>query len=346
MSTHRCQRVRIVETGWDTDLAVEMGPDEPPVPEGDEVVVAIEACGVCFRDLIDREGRIPFIQTPVVPGHEGVGHVIAVGPDVRDFAVGDRVASMHRNACGQCRACRSGNTSLCESAAFVLGLMADGAYARFLRVPESGLFRVPVELPAPEAAVLHCTFGTAWRSMVTVGGLTEGERVVVTGANGGVGSAAVQIAARFASEVVAVVRSEGHEDFLRQLGATRVLVSPDLAFHREPGMGGFDLVIDNVGSPTFNASLRSLGVGGRLCAVGNVVPDRTDLNVGLVIVMGLKILGAGGATRSDMEALLAEHARRPFEVAIDRTLPLSRADAAQRLVKAGGLEGRVVVVPD
>lgn len=345
MSEECCQRVRIVETGWEDDLAPEMGVDAQPSPEADEVIVKIEAAGVCFRDLIDREGRIPFIQTPIVPGHEGVGRVVAVGPDVSEWKVGDRVASMHRNACGECGACKTGNTSLCESAAFVLGLLADGTYARFLKMPESGLFAVPEDMPAAEAAVMHCTFGTAWRSMVTVGGLSKGERVIVTGANGGVGSAGVQIAARFANEVVAIVRTEGHEEFLKGLGATRVVVSPDSDFHRLDDLGGFDLVLDNVGAPTFNASLRCLGVGGRYAAVGNVTAERASLNVGLVIVMGLKIAGAGGATRADMKALFAEHARRPFDVAVDREMKLEQADEAQRILRKGGLEGRIVLIP-
>ncbi len=345
MSDECCQRVKIVTTGWEDDLAVELGVDEIPTPEGDEVVVKIEAAGVCFRDLIDREGRIPFIQTPIVPGHEGAGRVVAVGPDVKDWSLGERVASMHRNACGQCGACEAGNTSLCEAAACVLGLLADGTYARFLKMPESGLFAVPDGLPAAKAAVMHCTFGTAWRSMVTVGGLKKGERVIVTGANGGVGTAGVQVAARFAQEVVAVVREEGHEEFLKGLGATRVVVSPESDFHKLNDLGGFDLVLDNVGAPTFNASLRCLGVGGRYAAVGNVTTDRASLNVGLVIVMGLKIAGAGGATRSDMAAVFEEHAKRPFDVAIDREMKLESADEAQRLVKKGGLEGRIVLIP-
>lgn len=344
MSTAPCRAARLDEIGWDRDLSLDFGPDEPASPIGEEVLVRVEACGVCFRDLIDREGRIPFIRTPIVPGHEVCGRVAAVGPEVRDWKVGDRVGTMHRDACGLCPACRTGNTSLCVAAAHVLGLMADGGYARFVTMPESGLFALPDGMSAAEAAVMHCTFGTAWRSMVTVGGLSKGERVLVTGANGGVGSAAVQIAARFASEVVAVVRSAEHVAFVESLGATRVVVSADGQFHKA-GLPPIDLAIENVGSACFNASLRSLTVGGRLAIVGNVDAARVELNLGLLVVKGLKVLGAGGATRGDMAALFAEHARQPFRVAIDRAWPLERADEAQRTVKLGGLHGRIVLIP-
>lgn len=336
-------RVRIVTTGFEHPLEVVRGEDELPIPEGDQVVVAVEACGVCYRDLIDRAGRIPFIQTPIVPGHEAVGRVIATGPDAHELGVGDRVASMHRNACGECEACLAGHTSLCTTAAYVLGLLVDGGYAKHLVMPQSGLYRMPEDIPASGAAVLHCTFGSSWRALVTVGGLAKGERVLITGANGGLGSAAVQIAARFTDDVIAVVRDASHTDWLKSLGASRVIVDTDGSFHRQ--VSGVSIALECVGSPTFNACLRSLAVGGRLAVVGNVVEKRTELNVGYIVVHALKILGPGGATRADMEAVLAAHREKPFQVPIHKEFPLEAADEAQAMTLRGGLRGRVVVVP-
>jgi NADPH:quinone reductase-like Zn-dependent oxidoreductase len=224
----------------------------------------------------------------------------------------------------------------------VFGLLEDGTYGRHLVAPESALYRVPEELSVGLAATLHCTFGTAWRSLVTVGGLRKEERVLITGANGGVGMAAVQVAARFASEVVAVVRDGRHVSRLRELGASQVVVSPDNDFHRG-SVVGIDLALDCVGTPTFHPALKTLRVGGRIAVVGNVTVDRAQLNLGLLIVLGLKVLGAGGATRADMSSVLAAHRERPFLAAIDRILSLEQADEAQRLVRAGGLSGRVVL---
>ncbi len=345
MSPPRCQSIRLNGTGWDQPLETVHGPEVAVAPRGNRVCVALEASGVCHRDLIDREGRIPFMRLPVVPGHEGVGRVVAVGPEVTEWEVGDRVATLHRDACGTCGACRAGDTSLCPLATFVLGLLADGTYARRLVVPQSALYGVPSGMPAELAAPLHCTFGTAWRSLITVGRLQAGERVLVTGANGGVGMAAVQVAARLASEVIAVVRDPGHVESLMGLGATEVVVSPDNDFHRGPVVG-IDLALDCVGTPTFHPALKTLRVGGRICVVGNVVPERAQLNLGLLIVMGLRVLGAGGATRGDMAALLAAHAEQPFQSAVDQVLPLERAEQAQRRVRAGGCRGRVILAID
>lgn len=342
-------RARLEEAGFERDLALEAGV-APASLAADQVRVSVEACGVCHRDLIDREGRFPFLQLPVTPGHEGVGRVLEVGGAVRDFAVADRVGTMHRDACGACGPCREGNTSLCSAAAHVLGLLADGAYASEVVVPESALYPLPDSLPASEAAVLHCTFGTAWRCLMAAGlsrdterGRGVRQRVLVTGANGGVGVAGVQIAARFGAEVIAVVRDERHVAFLEGLGAARVVVSRDGRFNDD--VGGVCIALDCVGQPTFGAALRSLRVGGKLAVVGNVDPRRVELNVGYLIVYGLTILAPGGATRSDMAALLAEHAEQAFEVPIAAELPLDRADEAQRRVRAGGLEGRIVLRP-
>lgn len=336
----RIERARLVATGWDRELAIETAEIEQR-PARDWVLVRVEACGVCHRDLIDRAGRFRFVQLPVTPGHEAAGRVVEVGPDVSDFRVGDRVATLHRDFCGTCPACALGEPSLCTLSASVFGLLIDGGYATHLLAPERALYRVPEELGSATAAVLHCTFGTAYRGLSRAG-VRRGSRVLVTGANGGVGAAAIQVARRFGAHVVAVVRSETSRAFVTELGANTVLVSSGGEFHKrltEP----VDVALDCVGASTFNAALRALGVGGRIVVIGNVTDERVSVNLGYLITRGITVLGSSGATRSDMESVLALQADSPFEVPIHTRLPLERADFAQRLVRRGGLSGRVVL---
>jgi D-arabinose 1-dehydrogenase-like Zn-dependent alcohol dehydrogenase len=337
------ERVRLTKTGWDEPLVCERADAAMEAPQGKLVVIEVEACGVCHRDLIDRAGRFPFQQVPITPGHEAVGRVVAIGPDVKDWKLGDRVATMHRDSCGECARCKEGATSLCEAAACVFGILADGGYAEHLVAPESAFFETPASLAAPQAAVMHCTFGTAYRDLVTLGRLARGERVLVTGANGGVGAAAIAIASRLDAEVVAIVRSDAHEAFGRSLGAHEVIVDAGQSFHTK--VGRVDLVVEAVGVSTFTSSLRSLRLGGRMVVVGNIVPEKAQLNLGYIITNGISITGGSGATRREMAALFALHSERPFHIAIDRVLPLARAEEAQRAVKSGGLRGRVVLVP-
>ncbi|MEZ4269365.1 MAG: alcohol dehydrogenase catalytic domain-containing protein [Myxococcota bacterium] len=336
---------RLTATGWAAPLVVSPDAASLPEPARDQLLVAIEACGVCHRDLIDREGRIGFLRLPIVPGHEAVGRVIACGPDAKLFAVGDRVGSLHRDYCGTCDACVSGQTSVCDRAAAVFGLTIDGGYATHVSAPERAFYRVPPDLPAAQAAVMHCTLGTAWRGLVTQAGLREGQHVLVTGANGGVGHAAVLLAKSLGAEVTAVIRDDKHAEFVRGLGADQVLVDPGNTFHKRIGRRKADITLDTVGASTFNASLRALRVGGTLVAVGNIVAARVELNLGYIITFGIRIVGSSGASGADMEALLSWLGSHPLAARIAATLELSRAEEAQRLVRAGGLEGRVVLVP-
>lgn len=348
MKTHAASRARLVATGFERDLELERF--EPMQPGPGQVSIEVEACGVCYRDLIDRRGGFPFLQLPITPGHEVAGRVVAVGPPVdgaEPLAIGARVGTMHRDSCGACAACEVGETSLCVGAAWVFGILADGGYATHLLAPARALYPLPDALPAAHAAVMHCTFGTAYRDLVTLGRLAAGERVVITGANGGVGSAGVQIAKRLGADVVAIVRDARHEPRLRALGADQVVVDAGGSFHKHPVLAArrASLALDATGSSTFNASLRSLAVGGRVVVVGNIVPEPASLNLGLVITSGLTIVGGSGATPAEMAALLALHAARPFDVPVDEELPLEAADAAQRRLLRGGVFGRIVLRP-
>ncbi len=339
------KRIRITEAGWDRNLLVESRYETAPELARDHVRVEVEACGVCFRDCIDREGRFPFMQLPITPGHEAVGRVTAVGPAATEWRVGDRVATMHRDFCGSCGACETGQISLCERAAAVLGLLIDGGYATELVAPQHAFYRADPDMPAAHAAILHCTFGTAYRGLRVFGGVQAGNRVLVTGANGGVGIAAIQIASRLGAEVIAVVRDASHGDALRALGADHVVVDDGNRFHKMLPGGVVDVALDCVGQPTFNAALRSVRVGGKLVAIGNVVGERVELNIGYIITRGIQIAGSSGATRRDMKEVLGLHRKHPFDFHIHASMKLDEADAAQRAVKAGGLRGRIVLEP-
>lgn len=333
------KRARILEVGWDADLAVDEI-ETPRAPGPGQVLIEVEACGVCHRDLIDRSGRFAFIQCPITPGHEAVGPVVASSSD--EWVVGDRVATMHRDFCGTCDACRADDISLCESAASVLGLLIDGGYATHLTAPARSVYRMPDDIPASEAAILHCTFGTAYRGLKRAASDLEGKRVLITGANGGVGAAAIQIAKRLGADVIAAVRRPEHEAFVRGLGADAVIVDDAGGLHKKIGALAH-VVLDCVGEPTFNSALRSLQVGGTIVVVGNIVPARAALNLGFIITKGLRIMGSSGASRVDMAELIALRADAGFEVAIEREVSLAEADEAQRLVSAGGRRGRIVI---
>jgi len=336
-------RMRLDTRAFDVPMVAEELPD-PKDPIGDQVVVEVEACGVCHRDLIDRGGGVPFMTLPITLGHEAAGRVVAIGPDVTMWQVGDQVATLHRDSCGACERCVEGEVTLCQDGGFhVLGIMADGGYATHLTVPERALYAVPEQVPTAEAAILNCTYGTAFRGL-RAGGCGPGRTVVITGASGGVGSAAVEVASRMGARVVAVIRAVERTDYVTALGADVVVVDRGDGFHKAPETQNADMVLDCVGEPTLNSSLRCLRLGGSVIFVGNITQERLSLNVGLVIVKALRIIGSSGAAPRDMADLIELRGDRPFAMAIEE-ISLTDAEAAQQRLRAGGVSGRLVLRP-
>jgi D-arabinose 1-dehydrogenase-like Zn-dependent alcohol dehydrogenase len=334
------KRIRLNALGWDEPMVAEDQPD-PVAPTGTEVVVAVEACGVCHRDLIDRGGGVPFMTLPITLGHEATGRVLATGPDVTRWRPGDRVATLHRDSCGICEQCQAGEDTLCPHGFHALGIVADGGYATHLTLPERALYAIPDDLPVAEAAILNCTYGTAYRGLRS-GGCAPGRTVVITGASGGVGSAAIEVASRMGARVVAVIRDGARSDYVTELGADVVVVDPGDSFHKTPETADADMVLDCVGTPTLNASLRCVRLGGTVIFVGNITQERFSLNVGLVIVKALRIIGSSGASPRDMAELLELRGDRPFAMTL-RELPLAEAEDAHRQLQRGGVPGRLVL---
>lgn len=332
-------RAKLLTAGWDTSLELQRY-DTTPTPEHGQVVVRVAACGVAYRDVIDRSGRVAFMQLPITPGHEAAGVVQAVGEGVDEWQVGDHVGTLHRDSCGACDFCAAGDTELCQAAFWVFGLMVDGGYASHLVCPQRALYRLPLDMPLQHGAILLSTWGTAWRGLHKFGDIQPGARVLVTGANGGVGSAAVHLACKLGAEVFAVVRRTEHVEFVENMGAQRVEVA-DGRF--DTGSWKADLALDCVGAATFNSSLRALRLGGGLVAIGNIDDVKVPLSIGRVILGGVRIAGSTGATRTDMAELIAFWRQHGLDFAIEDTVDLSQADAAMRRVRAGGLRGRIVL---
>jgi D-arabinose 1-dehydrogenase-like Zn-dependent alcohol dehydrogenase len=168
--------------------------------------------------------------------------------------------------------------------------------------------------------------------------------VVITGASGGVGSAAIEVATRMGARVVAVVRDAQRCEYVTALGASCVVVDKGDSFHKLSETAGADLVLDCVGEGTMNSSLRCLRLGGTVVLIGNIATKRLSLNLGLVIVKALRIIGSSGASPRDMAELLALRDGRAFAMTL-REFPLSEAEAAQRQLRQGGVPGRLVLKP-
>jgi len=333
-------------TGGPEELEFRDVPD-PDVGVG-EVLVRVKAEGVCGRDLIDRRGGFRGLKLPVILGHEFAGEVVTAAPGVGGISPGDRVANLLRLGCGACRACLRGDTPICERAWQSFGQTRDGGYAELVAAPLFALVKIPAQVSDVEAASVACTFGVALRALRTVGRVTLGEDVLITGASGGVGMAAIQVAKALGARVLAATSSEAKHQALVDVGADEVVVDAQGALHdkvRALAPGGVDAVLELTGSPTFTSSLRSLKNGGRLVLVGNILADGIRFNPGAVILYGYQILGSAGCTRVDLEDAFAMIASKRFTVVISRVLSLKDAAEAHRILADRGAIGRVILTP-
>jgi len=331
--------------GSPENLRPEAVPD--PAPGPGEVLLKVRSCGVCFHDVINRRGDLPRTRVPAILGHEAAGEVVAVGPDVKGWAVGDRAATLQRLSCGDCIYCRQGRRSLCRRDTRFFGEEIPGGYASYMAAPIMGLGRVPSDIDWPVAATTCCTTGTAVHVVRTRGRVRPGETVLITGASGGVGMQAVQLARHDGARVIAVTSSGSKAEALFDAGAHEVIVSRELDFAaevRKRTLGeGANVALEIVGSLTFAQTLKALAPGGRLVVVGNLKTASVDLNPGLVIVKELEILGAYATTQSELDEalrLVASGVLRPW---VSEVMPLPEAARAHQRLERREVAGRLVL---
>lgn len=280
-------------------LSLETVPDPAPAPDG--AVVEVRASGVCRSDWHGWMGHDPTIVLPHVPGHELAGVVAAVGPEVRGFAVGDRVTAPFCCGCGSCPPCRQGETQICERD-LQPGFTLWGSFAELVALPRAdlNLVRLPPELAFEDAASLGCRFMTAWAALHVHACVRAGEWVAVHGC-GGVGQAAIMIAVAAGAQVVAIDIDPGKLARAASLGAVPASVD-DVA---EVTGGGAHVSIDALGSPeTCVGSIACLRRRGRHVQVGLLPGDEFAVPMARVISRELRVLGVHGMAVRHYDALL------------------------------------------
>lgn len=327
------QAVRLPGPG----AAVEFQEVAYPEPGPGEVVVRIAVCGVCGSDVHFLEGMPVPGGYPLTLGHEPAGVVESVGPDVVEWAPGDRVALHLGGGCGECGVCRSGHPMCCPNLVAV-GLHVDGGFAEAVLAPTSCLLRVPDGVSLAAAAVATDCVATPYHALTCRAGLREGERVVVVGC-GGLGSMTVKLAAELgAAEVIAVDRVPEALDRARAFGATQtVLADGDVPSAVRAILGdGADVSVECVGTAaTLSAAILSLRPGGRAVALGvGLEPPRVDLPIALFSLWQLSLVGTFASHPEDLAAVLAmeRDGRLGIEDVISHRVPLAgAADALDML---------------
>ncbi len=320
-----------------------------PVPEcgpGD-VLVQVMACGVSSRDVVERNGTYRRDVTfPLVIGLEISGIVRDLGALVRSVSVGDHVCSKAFSSCGFCRYCRSGRETTCRQRRPVRG-----GYAEFVALPEDVWVRAPHALPFEVTCSLGPASGVALNAVRDVAHVALGESVLVTGATGGVGWSAVQIAKYSGARVIAVTRGAAKAEALRDSGADEIVIMEnDGGFAKRikelTGGEGVEVVIDTVGSRVFNECFNALALHGRYAIVGQLFGETTEINLARIFFKRAQLLGVGSVSRAQLEDSVALAAAGYLQPRIARILKLDEISLAHTLVEQGDCVGRVVVKPN
>src|SRR6059036_4304149 len=248
-----------------------------PEPQPGWVRIKIEACGVCHSDSLVKDGLWPGIQYPRIPGHEVIGVIDTVGPDVPDWKSGQRVGvGWHASHCGHCDPCRRGDFFACQVELLTTGISFDGGYAEYMVAPAEALALVPDELSAVDGAPLMCAGVTTFNALRNSG--ERGGDVVAVLGIGGLGHLGVQFAAKMGFKTVAIARGKDKEAFAKQLGAHHYIDSrasdPAAELNK---LGGANVVIATVThAGAMTAVLGGLAPNGVFMVIGAAGPLSID----------------------------------------------------------------------
>ncbi len=319
--------VRCEAYGSPSTLVVRDLPDPEPGPG--EVVVAVEAAAINYPDSLFIQNLYQrSIPVPFTPGSEFAGAVLSCAPDVERFQPGDRV----------------------------MGTVLAGAYAEQIAVPAATLHKIPPGLDAPSAASFQVTFRTAYHALMTIGDLRPGQWAAILGAAGGVGTAAVDIAARLGARVVAVDRGLSRLQRCLELGADSVVdcETEDLKVRLKEITGrGADVVIDPVGGDVSEQALRSTAWGGRFVVLGFASGEIPSIPLNLILLKGPIVRGfqigdlqqhmpEAYATSEEDLARLVKEGLRPV---VDRVVSLASTGEAMMALLGREVTGKVVIDP-
>lgn len=320
---------------------------EPELRSGYSLLEVL-TCGVCFSDLKTARGHMPFsdrLRLPHVPGHEIFGRVLASAPP-GEVDEGILATVYHYWACGRCAACRRGDETLCERLDAWIGFTDDGGFRERMLVRNDRLIAIPPEIDPIDAAPMSCALGTAYRSVITRGGVRAGSRVAVIGL-GGVGIHAAQVARAAGAIVVGLDVHGATLEAARALGVdARPADDPDAETDiLETTAGhGVDVVIDTVGHDETGArALRIARSGGRIVCVGYAPATTYQVATSRLVLGEIDVMGSRFAHRDDLEHAVAMVAAGDVQPVVGMVRPLDGVEEVFAALESGDIVGRAVL---
>ena len=331
-----------------------------PIPKPNEVVFRVEAAALNYDDIWGMRGKPLAVPLPHISGSDAAGEVTAVGDDVTNFKVGDRVVSHGNMACRTCKRCTGGEEYNCKQRkvwGFETGPLW-GGYCEKTHLPEVNVVKIPENISYEEAAAASMTLLTSWHMLVGRAKIQPGQVVLIMGGGSGIGNYGIQIAKLFGCTVIATA-SPDKLDKLLELGADYAVDHRKEDWHKEVysvakklskpfgDVAGVDVVFEHIGGSHWNKELTMLNYGGTIVTTGATTGYMAKTDLRHIFFKGINILGSTLGTRAELEQGLHWMSQGKIKSTIDSEYPLEKAvEAHTRMLKGKGMFGKIIMKPN
>jgi len=330
-----------------------------PIVKSNEVLFRVKAAALNYDDIWGMRGKPLAVPLPHISGTDAAGEVIAVGNDVKNIKVGDRVVSHGNMSCRVCSRCTSGREYDCKKR-IIWGFQTGplwGGYCEIAHLPEINVLKIPDSISFEEAAAASMTLLTSWHMLVGRAKIKPGQVVLVMGGSSGVGIFGIQIAKLYGCTVIATASPEKLEK-LKELGADYTVdhrkedwnkevfkISKELA-KKKGDAPGIDIIFEHIGGSHFNKELTLLKYGATMVTTGATTGYDVPADLRQIFFKGINILGSTQGTRAELEDGFYWMGQGKIKVIIDSVFTFENAvDAHKKMLNGKGLIGKIILKP-
>ena len=331
-----------------------------PEPRSNEVVFKVKAAALNYDDIWGMRGKPLAIPLPHISGTDAAGEVTAVGSNVKNIKVGDRVVSHPIMSCRVCKACTDGREYDCKKRTiwgFETGPLW-GGYCEFAHLPEVNVMKIPEGVSYDEAAAGSTTLLSSWHMLVSRAKITPGQLVLIMGGSSGIGTFGIQIAKLFGCTVIATASPDKLDKCL-ELGADFAVDHRKEDWHKEVrsiakkipkpfgDIPGIDVIFEHIGGTHWNKELTLLNYGGTIVTCGSTTGYNVTTDLRHVFFKGINILGSTTGTKAELEQCFYWMSQGKIKSIIDSVYSLEQAvEAHTKMLKGKGLFGKILIKPN
>jgi len=326
-----------------------------PVPKPNEVIFRVKAASLNYDDIWGMRGKPLAVPLPHISGTDAAGEVTAIGDNVKNIKVGDRIVSHGNMSCRVCAACTDGREYDCRQRkiwGFETGPLW-GGYCVITHLPEINVVKIPDNVSYEEAAAASMTLLTSWHMLVGRAKIKPGQIVLIMGGSSGVGIFGIQIAKLYGCTVIATASPDKLEK-LKELGADYAVDHRKEDWHKEvrtitkkiTGTSGIDVIFEHIGGSHFNKELTLLKYGATLVTTGATTGYDVPIDLRHIFFKGINILGSTQGTRAELEQGFHWMGQGKIKAVIDSVYTFDDVVSAhKKMLNGKGLVGKIILKP-